>query len=315
MTRMSVAAETVKPPLDDVMLSMDVVDTLRHEEYAALRELDDETRRAQLLDRLRQIYRSQGIEVPDHILEEGVRALEERRFVYEPPASSFQVRLAHLYVSRMRWGKWLAGGVSALVLIWMGWQAVYVWPRAQQAERARIVMTQTLPESLSTLYATIDAETESASVLVKAAQLRDAGLAAAKAGQVKAAREAEKSLSVLLDELRLDYEVTIVSRPGELSGLWRIPRVNPNSRNYYLVVEALDMSGKAVEREIVNEETSLREAVKKWAVRVSKPVFDAVQADKLDDGIIQNAVIGVKRRGQIDVDWRVDIRGGALTQW
>jgi hypothetical protein len=312
---MNGVAETVKPPLDDVMLSMDVVDTLRHEEQVALRELDDEKRRAQLIDRLRDIYRGQGIEVPDHILEEGVRALEERRFVYEPPRNTFEVRLAKLYVTRRRWGKWLGGGLAALILLWMGWQAFYVWPRAQQEERARIELTETLPGALNTLYSTIDAETDSASALREATQLRDAGLAAAKARQRRAARKAESDLSALLNELRLAYEVKIVSRPGELSGLWRIPRVNPNSRNYYLVVEALDASGNPIEREITNEESGKRETVKKWAVRVSKPVFDAVQADKLDDGIIQNAVIGVKRRGQMDIDWRLDTQGGALTEW
>ncbi len=312
---MNTAAETVKPPLDDVMLSMDVVDTLRHEERIALRELDDEKRRAQLIDRLRELYRGQGIDVPDHILEEGVRALEEQRFVYEPPKASFQVRLARLYVTRWQWGKWVGGGLAALLAVWIGWQVFHVLPRERQAERARIELTETLPRSLNSLFATIDAETDDGAALQKAAQLRDSGLAAAKASQKKAARESESNLTALLEELRLAYEVTIVSRSGELSGLWRIPRVNPNSRNYYLVVEALDSSGEAIAREITNEETGEQKAVKKWAVRVSKPVFDDVQADKRDDGIIQNAVIGVKKRGAEDIDWRVDIRGGALTEW
>ncbi len=309
------AAENVKPPLDDVMLSMDVVDTLRQDARIVERELNDETRRAQLIERLREIYRGQGIEVPDHILEEGVRALEQRRFVYEPPKSSFMVRLARLYVTRWQWGRWTGGAFAALLLVWMGYQAFYIWPRAQDAERLRIELTETLPADLETLYETVDAETDNTQALQRAAQLRDAGLAAARAGQRQAAQEARTELSALLDELRLAYAITIVSRSGEMSGLWRIPRVNPDSRNYYLVVEALDSSGQAIERQIVNEETGRRETVSKWAVRVSKPAFDRVQADKLDDGIIQNAVIGEKRRGELDVRWRIDTEGGALTQW
>ena len=70
-------------PLDDVMIAMDVVDTLRHDRRILERELNDERRRAELIERLRNLYKGQGIEVPDSILEEGVRALEERRFVYE----------------------------------------------------------------------------------------------------------------------------------------------------------------------------------------------------------------------------------------
>jgi len=312
---MDASAETPRPPLDDVMLSMDVVDTLRQDERIALRELSDEARRKQLIDRLREIYHGQGIEVPDHILEEGVRALEERRFVYEPPPASLQVRLARLYVSRWQWGKWLGGGLAALVILWIGWQASYVWPQAAKEQRTRIELTQTLPRTLNTVYSAIDAETDTAGVLERAAQLRDSGLAAAEAGQRIAAHKAVEDLETLLDELRLAYEIRIVSRPGELSGLWRIPRVNPDSRNYYLVVEAVDTAGTVLARPILNEENGNRETVTIWALRVSKADFDKVQADKLDDGIIQEPVVGVKRRGEQDVRWRVDTQGGALTKW
>lgn len=297
------------------MLSMDVVDTLRQDARIVERELNDETRRAQLIERLREIYRGQGIEVPDHILEEGVQALEDRRFVYEPPRDSLEVKLARLYVTRWEWGRWVGGGVVGLLLLFIGWQALYAWPQARQEERLRIELTETLPNRLNTLYDSIDVETDEPSVLERAAQLRDAGLAAAKAGEREEARQSASELSELLDTLQRSYEVRIVSRPGEMSGLWRIPRVNPDSRNYYLVVEALNEDGEAIEREVVNEETGERERVKKWAVRVSKAVFDRVQADKRDDGIIQNAVIGEKRRGELDVRWRIPTQGGALTEW
>lgn len=309
------AMEPVKPPLDDVMLSMDVVDTLRQEERIAERELDGEARRAQLMERLRQIYHGQGIEVPDRIIEEGVKALEERRFVYEPPRPGFGVTLAKLYVARMQWGRWLGGGLAALALLWIGWQAFYVWPRAQEIERSRIELTETLPKKLNTLYATVEAESRVPSVLEKAAQIRDGGLAAAKAGQTPAARKAEADLTTLLGELRLAYDIRIVSRSGEMSGIWRIPKVNKTGRNYYLVVEAIDANGNVLERPITNEENGARETVRKWAVRVTRPVFERMQSDKKDDGIIENAVIGVKKRGEIEPEWRVDVTGGALTKW
>ena len=83
-------AETALAPskpqkLDDVMIAMDVVDTLRHREDLVRRELNDEGRERELIARLRQIYHDQGIEVPDHVLAEGVKALDDSRFVYTPP--------------------------------------------------------------------------------------------------------------------------------------------------------------------------------------------------------------------------------------
>ena len=50
-------------------------------------------------------------------------------------------------------------------------------------------------------------------------------------------------------------------------------------------------------------------------MRVPKSVFDEIQADKLDDGIIQKAVIGTKARGDIEPTWRLEVSGGALTRW
>ena len=65
-------------PLDDVMLAMDVVDTLRHADRLVERELGAEERDQQLKERLRQLYAAQGIDVPEHILDEGVDGARAR---------------------------------------------------------------------------------------------------------------------------------------------------------------------------------------------------------------------------------------------
>ena len=72
-----------KAPLDEVMLAMDVVDTLRHRERIVERALSTEDQDRQLVERLREIYAGQGIEVSDAIIERGVRDLREDRFEQE----------------------------------------------------------------------------------------------------------------------------------------------------------------------------------------------------------------------------------------
>ena len=89
--------------LDDIMLAMDVVDTLRHERFMVEKELAGEDRREALIKRLRGIYQAQGIDVPDEVLMDGVMALEEQRFVYEPPSKGLGTSLARLYVNRRKW--------------------------------------------------------------------------------------------------------------------------------------------------------------------------------------------------------------------
>src|SRR5262252_7874903 len=98
-------------PLDELMLAMDVVDTLRHRELMLDREVEAEDRDQRLLVRLREIYTAQGIAVTDEVLAQGVAALREERFVYTAPTPSFRRSLATLYVARGRWGKWVTAGV------------------------------------------------------------------------------------------------------------------------------------------------------------------------------------------------------------
>ena len=114
--------------LDDVMIAMDVVDTLRHREDLVRRELNEEDRESELLARLRQIYRDQGIEVPDGVLAEGVKALEDSRFVYTPPPPSWKRTLLTLWAKRHRHGRRLGIAAAALVALFGGYYALVTRP-------------------------------------------------------------------------------------------------------------------------------------------------------------------------------------------
>ena len=96
------------------MLAMDVVDTLRHRQGLVERELSAGDRRANLIEQLRDIYHSQGIELSDDVLDQGVAALEENRFTYTPPSQGFRVKLARAYVRRSRW---LTGVLTIVFLV------------------------------------------------------------------------------------------------------------------------------------------------------------------------------------------------------
>src|SRR6516162_5678124 len=131
-------------PLDELMLAMDVVDTLRHRELMLEREVTADDRDQQLLVRLREIYTAQGITVTDEVLEQGVRALREERFVYAAPEPSFGRSLALLYVSRGRWGKWVGGAVALAAAAVLAFQLLVVWPETRAAA--------TLPNELQSAY-------------------------------------------------------------------------------------------------------------------------------------------------------------------
>ena len=297
------------------MIAMDIVDTLRHDQRIVDRELNDEGRRAELIERLREIYRSQGIDVPDSVLEEGVRALEEDRFVYDPPKDSWATYFARLYVTRNDWLRYIAYALAALIAIWLFWLFVVETPRANREEAQRIELNQRSPESLNRMMDEVRSETSQADLIQSAEKLYQDGLNAASSRELDLAIEREKGLKAYLDNLRQIYEIRIVVETGKQSGIWRIPDVNRGTRNYYLIVEAVSGDGKIIPQNITNEETGSREEVKSWGVRVPKSVFDRVRQDKQDDGIIQDRTLARKSRGQEKPVWNIPFDGGTITRW
>ena len=106
-----------------------------------------------------------------------------------------------------------------------------------------------------------------------------------------------------------------MSRPGEITGVWRRPPGNSQARNYYLIVEAIAPDGRKLSLPVRNEETGATETVAKFGVRVPQRVFEAVAQDKRDDGIVQRNRFGVKRRGTLAVDYQMPFEGGFITKW
>jgi hypothetical protein len=320
-------ADTLAPArepqkLDELMLAMDVVDTLRHSENIVSRELNAEQREADLLRRLREIYRGQGIEVPDRVLQEGVRALEERRFVYTPPPPGFATTLARLWVNRGRIGKGLLAAVAALGIGWGAYHVAIELPereRAEQArvaaERARIDLTERLPQALEQAHEDALREAQVPAARERADALLADGKAALSRQNAAGAQQAIGDLEVLRASLRREYTLRIVSRPGEPSGVWRVPQRNPTGRNFYLIVEAVMPDGRSMSLPVRSEEDGRTETVSKWGIRVSEEVFDQIRRDKNDDGIVQRNRLGEKRRGHLDITYLMPVLGGAIVRW
>ena len=325
MTDVATTSPTAVPPLaapppapqklDDLMLAMDVVDTLRHQENLALKELDDDVRKAELVKRLKQIYAGQGIEVPDSIVEQGVKALEESRFVYTPPPPSFARMLATMWVERRRWSLILGTTGLAIGILGGAYQYFVVGAAERAATASRIEITQTLPAALTKAKQTALDEAKVAEAKAKATDIAGMGEAAINRKDVPAAKAAITDLDKLTATLREAYEVRIVSRKDVRSGVWRQNPKSPGARNHYLIVEAIGPDGRALERSITNEEDQTTSKVTIWGQRVPQSTYDQVARDKQDDQIIQNTRLGEKRRGEIDVRWAMPVQAGAITKW
>jgi hypothetical protein len=312
------AAAAAKPQtLDDMMIAMDVVDTLRHREDLVRRELNEEEREAELIARLKKIYHDQGIEVPDHVLADGVKALKESRFVYTPPPPSWKRTLLTVWAKRDTYGKRLGALVLVMAAVAWGYYFLVARPARLAQEQARVELTLTLPKALQQAHAEVLAIATDAAAKEKANALLADGEREVRAGNRAGASGIKGELVALRDELTREYTLTIVSRPGEPTAVWRLPprKLGSQARNYYLIVEAIGPGGRKLALPIRNEETGETETVTKFGVRVPEAVFDAVRKDKANDGIVQDNTFGVRRRGSLAVEYKMPFEGGFITKW
>jgi hypothetical protein len=271
------------------------------------RELTAEERDAKLLDQLREIYTSQGIVVTDEILQRGVDALRDERFVYRQPEPSFSRTLARIYVARGRWSRPVGLVVVGLAVAAVAFQVFVRGPELRQATE--------VPAELTAAFAMLDANTDDPAALDPARAQLATGQAAVAQSDFDAARAATAEIAAMNARVQTQYELRVVSRPGETSGFWREPDENSRARNYYLVVEAVAPNGEALRLPIVNEETQRTSNVRAWGLRVDQATFERAVADKQDDGIIQNNVVGRKRRGVLEREYTVPTTGAAITEW
>jgi hypothetical protein len=407
--------------LDQVMLAMDVVDTLRHQQDLVDHALAEDERDAALVARIRSIYASQGIEVSDAVVREGVEALKKDRFVYVPPAESFSLRLARIYVDRGRWSRrllavaalGLAGWLAFAVPAWLERGALERGVRAEVGElRTRLVAAGERSRELRAAAATVQVPPELAAgaqplrgqleaelsradqALLRANGAVASGLAGADiaamepaaitqallpvraplaeaeqaleraqagassladlgglaqslqrtrailagatlapaarsqieaidqqaqqalaAGDLALARGRIDRLAELAVAVDLAYELRIVSRPDRQSGVWRHPADNPRARNHYLIVDAVGADGRPVLLPITSEEDQSVRQVSTFGVRVPQAVYDAVRADKQDNGLVDNPLVAIKRRGELEPSYRMPVAGGYITDW
>lgn len=306
----AVAAAAPSPPppqkLDELMLAMDVVDTIRHRELLVERELEQGTRDDQLRDRLREIYKGQGIEVPDRVIDEGIKALKESRFVYVPPKPGLAVSLATVWINRARILWTVFSIVLALVVVRGGYYMLI--------ERPAIVEAQELPQSLDAAYAAVLRDAKVAEAKTQAAQALADGKAALARGDHESVKQDIATLTTLDAKLLQTYDLMIVSDEDEDSGVIRTFG-DGRAQNYYLIVEALDASGNPISMDILDQETSRSRSVESWGVRVSEETFEQVRRDKADDGIVDNRKLGEKLRGELQVKYLMPVLGGAITRW
>jgi hypothetical protein len=307
------AAAPASQTLDELMMAMDVVDTLRHQEKIVQAEMGQSVRDDELKARLRDLYQSQGLAVTDAILDQGIRALKESRFTYQPPPPSWSLSLAKLWVRRTIVGTMSAGALAALGLGWGTYYFGFVAPERAQVERSKIEISEILPRELEDIYVGVVNLAQTDEGRRQAGALLADGRFALGRKDINGVRNAQAQLEALRGQLLLEYSLRIVASTP--SAVWRIPPDNARGRNYYVLVQAIGTDGKPIAMDITSEENNERRNVAVWGVRVSEAKYNKVRRDKQDNGIIEDNIVARKQRGYLDPEFVPDARAAFITEW
>lgn len=348
----------VDASMHDMLRIMDVASTLRRQRETAESQLDVDAAKAMLRQRLLATAEAAGETVTAAEVDAAIEQYFARQHRYEDPPPSWRRLRAHLWVNRLQVVVGL-GFALVLVFGAIALAGAYAapTPRAQAPVASATPVVVTPPPQPTPVPApappvqapiaptpAVVAPTPQRDEFAEAWQDFQASMATARklAGddgararldQVMAVAEAagpRKDLSRLrsarreLDEVvtRLDeeYEVRVVDRPGEQSGVDRY--FGGKLSGYYVIVEARTADGKTLRRRIVNHETKSRDEVMKWGEEVDETVWNRLVADKRADGVVDDALFARKRRGTLaeDVvmrggDKKPLVRGRSITSW
>jgi len=132
-------------------------------------------------------------------------------------------------------------------------------------------------------------------------------------GNVAAATSAVGDLDATAQEVAEDITWVIVSK-GK-SGAWRFPNKKKSAKNYYLIVDAKRSNGDTVPLRITDEETGDTKVTSRFGVRVSRAIYEAVKADKMDNGLIEKNQVAHKARGSLDYTPILPFQPGRITSW
>jgi hypothetical protein len=127
-------------------------------------------------------------------------------------------------------------------------------------------------------------------------------------------RSTTKQLESLDTILNQEYELRIVSKPGIKSGIDRY--YEGQSSGYYLIVEAVDSNGEILSKEITSIENGETKRVTMWGRKVAESTYESLKSDKMDDGLIQNNILGKKQKGYLNENITMPgVEKGEITNW
>lgn len=305
---------------------MDVAATLRKERSIVQQQLNLEQTKAKLRERLLEAARIAGDPVTEREVDAAIEQYYDRLHEFRQPKKSWRTLLAHLWVRR---GPILAGLVALAALAATLWGLLAAGLLPGEARDVKVAARQAA--AVDQAYREFEAAIASIRQLSDDPEVAGEAKALASSALIAKNEADQNKLDDLLTEasqlqatLESSYRLVIPSGSDEQSGFQRdwTDENGTRTSGFYLVVEARDLQGRAVEAPVRNRETDRVQRVSRWAEQVPEDVFNRLLADKTEDGVLDERLFGEKVRGRRELDVLIEgpddkplPRMGQITSW
>jgi hypothetical protein len=280
--------------LSEMMRIMDVATEIRHQRETVEKEFAvDETRRL-LREKLLQTTAITGERVTEAEVDAAIESYFSTLYTYQEPKGSLALMLARFYVRR---GQFAMISLLVLTLVGTGWWTVRI-ARTRFSPIARATRQSVrIEKAINLSLASIRAVARDPAVIDDVNNLEQEAKVAREQLDTDQLASLENRLSQLSARLNEAYEVRILADPQERSGFTQTPDDQPDGKAYYLIVSAKNDRGEVIRHTIDDSQVLKPITVDRWAEQVPKAVYDRIAADKKADGILNETLFAVKRRG------------------
>ncbi|WP_019140131.1 DUF6384 family protein [Noviherbaspirillum massiliense] len=294
--------------LREQMGAMALIDEMRHRQMVVQEHLDLPRRREEVARRIREYYRTQNITVDDELVEQGVRTYFDKRLSYEAPhTGKLSAFLSRIYITRASWKKPALAGVAVLALLaGGGYMAQQARENAAVAERAAQSAANAELDRIASQVRKTEESFRAMGLPQSDMQQVEAMVAQAdealRAHDSARARASLDTLESTLTYAATPLTINVVDRAGAKTGVVRRYGASGGTA-WYLIAEATDPAGRVVPIPVTSAESGERKQASQFGVRVSQAVYDSVRADKMDDGHVNDKVLGKKPAKALTVQY------------
>lgn len=312
--------------IDSLLKVMDAASELRRQREAAHKQLDVQSAREQIREKIKAATDITGEELDDGEIESAISHYFNGLYRFQKPKKGLQYRLAKIYVRRKEISSILTPLLLTLFLLAAGYYGYQgISGRIHQAKVQKVKdLIDEVPERANAFVNLITDVSLRDDATLRSKELYQEIKSLSAAGKIQEAKKALADLERLHTQLLQSYDIRVVSRYGELSGIDRYITDESGKRasGYYVILEARDKNDKIISLPIRNSETGETEVVTKWGERVSLSVFNVIKADKADNGIVDNNLFAKKKIGLLErevvfhaLENRAQEIGGKITRW